>query len=71
MGVNLPSTGLSDYVSLRQDTGRSGLSSFREGGCDGLLLSQASLLDSHGHLVSNLTPVKESFFGYEGAPHGR
>ena len=37
-------------------------------GCDGLLLSQASLLDSHGHLVSNLTPVKESFFGYEGAP---
>ncbi|KAL9315452.1 hypothetical protein ACSQ67_016453 [Phaseolus vulgaris] len=31
VGVNLPSTGLSDYVSLRQDTGRSGLSSFREG----------------------------------------
>ncbi|KAK7373323.1 hypothetical protein VNO80_06725 [Phaseolus coccineus] len=27
--VNLPSTGLSDSVSLRQNTGRSGLSSFR------------------------------------------
>ncbi|KAK7325853.1 hypothetical protein VNO80_33900 [Phaseolus coccineus] len=48
VGVNLPSTGLSDSVSLRQDTGRSGLSSFRVFDSSNEMLSDLSKQNCRG-----------------------